>query len=95
MENMVSIEEYAQKIGINKQVLVNSSFWSHALARNFYWYYLRESGYTLCDIGTLFPRRGKPRSHVAIRSGVITATNLLENNKKDIKKYLDALNIID
>lgn len=90
MEDRISIEEYAQRIGLSVPTIKNSRYWGHSLARNVYWYYLRRFD-TLADIGRMFNNR----RHTTIISGIRTASNLIESGDQQAIFYMQALNLLN
>ena len=96
MDNAISLNEYSTRVKLPVEILRGSRYWTHALARNTYWYYLKKINprTTYKAIARRFPLNGKPRAHSTIISGINTIENILSSgNIESIEKYLVALNI--
>ncbi|MFT3994412.1 MAG: helix-turn-helix domain-containing protein [Dysgonomonas sp.] len=84
----LTLEQYSEKIDIPVSELEGASRVPEiALARQAYWYYLKQHGIILIDIASMFNRK----QHSTIISGINTIKDMIDTNNNTINRYLDAM----
>jgi len=87
---LISIADYAERIGMDKELLTSQSFKEYeSIARQTYWYYLRLNNYKYREIAEMFNRK----SLSSIIERVANISGLIKTNHPMAINYLKALGV--